>query len=654
MAFGARPSLRSGRIDQVRPDGVEIAESVAQAAGTFAKLYGEKKQKDSRLHYALAKNEIMALDLAQREGLKDRTDFDAFDEDYSTGFNTGRDEIMGRYGAKLSGTDSALLGSESDLIREKGRVAAGNLARGMEIDQGRADIELSLDVAAEAIQLEGPENQNALMLQALETVNAATEGETAWFTKQEGETLIQAFVVKTAVNSLEKMDKADMIAEIELSLAHREARGAITRDDIANEKGSGSIADFLHASVLEDMLEKGKEEHKNATQYEAVYGIIDAVTADFPGTTSDDLNARDKAAYAMLDPKDPEYGELKKLLQTELGMRNNRDSNRAAQADAEQARDVTNWIDEQVAAGETPTLGDLRTMPIWTELSPDSKVRLEAYAKGRSEGHEFALSDDSDFEHEWRMYSAKQKIEQLQFMDSATYKSRITRATRDSWMAEANALKKSAEAPGTLKIWRGDSQDEVLQNMLVGENKLFPRAYPPSSTSVQAKRYQRIDAAVNKAITEESVRRAAEGGTGEIFAVDIETITSEILRREVFIREGLWGEIGDRRTIEAEIVRFDALRDASGKVVAARNIEFEPEALEAYIPIDQWRDDISTVPRPGSEGNKTWEEALRSYSSDPDGVSDKTLEEAYFYLNALPEETGWEYARRRIRGEDGV
>ena len=44
MDFGARPSLRSNRVDPVHPEGVEIAESVAQAAGTFAKIYGEKQQ----------------------------------------------------------------------------------------------------------------------------------------------------------------------------------------------------------------------------------------------------------------------------------------------------------------------------------------------------------------------------------------------------------------------------------------------------------------------------------------------------------------------------------------------------------------------------------------------------------------------------------
>ena len=650
LDYGARPSLRSNRVDQVRPGGVEVAESVAQAASTFAQMYGEKKTKDSRLQYALAKNEIMGLDLAQREGLKERTDWDAFDEDYSTGFNTGRDEIMARYN-RLSGSDRALLQSESDLIREKGRVAAGNLARGMEIDQGRADIILGLDVALEAIQIEDPENQNALMLQALETVMAATEGETAWFTEQEAETMVQTFVGKAAVNSLDKMDNEDMIAEIELSLAHRDARGPITREDIANDKGSGSIADFLHASVLKDMLEKAKEEHKNDTQYEQVYSIIDAVTAEFPGTTAEDLTARDKAALASLDRSDPDYGELRKLLQTELGLRNSHDTTRRARADSEHAREVTNWVDEKVANEETPTIAELRTMPIWSELSPDGKVRLEKYVQQRAEGHEFALSDDSEFEHEWRLLSPEQKIEQLPFMNSATYKWGLTLATRDLWLRAAAAQQTTSERPGTLKPWRGDTQDEVLENLMVGENGLFTRAWPPSSTSNEAKRYRRIDAAVNRALTEESLRRIADGGTGEMFATDIEAITAEILSREIKLRHGIWGRGYDKRTIEADVIRFDVI-EREGQQIAI-NVELEEAAREAYIPIEDWAGDLSDVPDATNPNRMlTMEEMLRNLAPGID-LSDSDLEEAKFYLDALPEKTGIDYARRRLRRELG-
>jgi hypothetical protein len=416
-------------------------------------------------------------------------------------------------------------------------------------------------------------------------------------------------------------------------------------------EGSNSVADFLHSNDLKDMLEKGKDEHKNATQYETIYDIIDEVDAEIPGLEAADIAARNKLALSKLDKSDPDYGELRKRLETELTQKTNRDLNNKARAHSEAGLEVTNWVDEQVAlaAGdddvEIPTVGTLRQMEIWQELSPQGKLYLEKYIQQRADGHEFALTNDSEFEHWWRMLSPEEKIEQLPLMDSAEFKTRLTRGQRDAWMREAEAHQTTKARPGTLKLWRGDTQDEVLRNVLVGETGLFPRSYAPSDVSPKAKRYLRIDAAVNKALTEESMRRIYDGGTGELMPDDIYRITSEIASREVMVREGTWGRTSDRRTIEAELLRIDK---RTGEII------FEAAAEEAYVPIEQWRATVSDVEHPTEDRNKTVEELLRSYSGDPEGVSDSDLEEAYFYLNALPENVGKDYARRRIRGEDGL
>lgn len=648
MDYGARPSLRSNRVDPVHEDGVALAESVANAAQAFAQHLGEKKEKDSRLQYALAKNEIIALDIQQRDALNERDDWEAFDNDYTNGFNTGRDEILNRY--RLSPSDLALLQSESDLIREKGRVSTGAFARNLEVDQGRARISAQLDIALEQIQLEDAPRKNAMMLQALETINAAIDE--GWYTDEEGETLLQGFVSKAALSSLEAMESEDMINEIELSLAHRAARpDAITREQAANNEGSGSIADFLHTDVLKKMLRAAEEDHKNSTQYKTVYDIIDFVTGQVTGTEAADIKERERMALAMLDRSDPEYGEIRQRLLTELTQRNNRDMNNQARADAEMAQDVTDWIDNRVATDpeNPPTVGDLRTMPIWSRLSPQSKTALEAYAQQVVEGDGYAIADDDELELQWRMMSPQEKIAELPNLNNATYKSRLTRATHDLWLKEAETHRDSAERPGTLKIWRGDTQDEVLQNMLVGEEGLFRRVPTPGSRDDA--RYRRIDAAVNRALTEESLRRVADGGTGEILPTDVQEITARVISQEVFIRRGWFDE--DLRTVQADVVRFDIARDPQGDDIAI-NIELEDEAKSAYIPYESWAQEISDVPNPAGEGNLTIEQMLRNFSDDPDDVDIDDLEEAYFYLTALPEKTGLEYARRRIQGEAGL
>lgn len=647
--YGARPSLRSNRVDVVH-DGSAVAESVAAAAERFATIYNDKKQKDSRLEYALAKNELTQLDIAQRQGLKERTDWEAFDEDYTSGFNTGRDEVFSKY-SRLSGSDRALLAAESDLIRERGRVYAADTARGIEVDQGRTRVQEDLEAALGAIQIAPPEQQTQLMLDTLEMVTAATEGKTAYFTEQEALSLIQGFVAKTAVDSLENMDKADMIAEIELSLAHRKARGALTREDIAEGKGSNSIADFLHANTLEKMLEDAKEEHKNTNQYGAVFGIIDTVQADNPGTSAEALEAQRKQALSMLDKNAEDYGEVRNILEQELTQAQNRATAIQTRRENESALELTNWIDETVAADpeSPPTIGTLKQMPIWTKLSPQGKKAAEDYVRLRAEGHEYALADDDDFILEWVQLSPDEQIAKMPEFDSFTIKSRLTRDTWEGLLTEARQRRDAKERPGPANIWRGDAQDEVLANMLVGEDGLFRRV--PTPGSPDDARYKRIDAAVNRALTQESLKRYREDGNGQLYPEDVERITGEILSREIYIRDGWFSD--PRRSVYADVIRFDLVPDGRGGQRAI-NIELEDEAQKAFIPYDEWKNELSDLPAPSGTGFLTVEQMLRNMSDTPDNVSRKDLEEAYFYLNALPEEQGLEYARRRMKGEAGL
>jgi hypothetical protein len=71
-------------------------------------------------------------------------------------------------------------------------------------------------------------------------------------------------------------------AELELSLAKRKARGAITREDIAAGKGSGSIADFLHANVAQKMLDEAEKEDKIDQELGVAQRLVDEVEAANP------------------------------------------------------------------------------------------------------------------------------------------------------------------------------------------------------------------------------------------------------------------------------------------------------------------------------------------------------------------------------------
>ena len=259
------------------------------------------------------------------------------------------------------------------------------------------------------------------------------------------------------------------------------------------------------------------------------------------------------------------------------------------------------------------------------------------------------------------MMSPAEKVEYFESDDFNSYvtKGRVTRATWDSMQVEATAHRDQRSTPRRPDIYTGDTAQRVLDDMMIGENKLFPRTYPPSSTLPAARAQRRIYAAVDRALVNESTRRYYEDGSGYLSPQDIRQITSEILGQEVMIRESAlfvdWWRT-DRRTIEADVIRFDVVE--VGGEPRATNIVLEPAAVEAYIPIDTWRSNPSGAPRmnvqPGQSQYLTMEEYLRNLAPAGSDPSDEDLEEAYFYLNALPELDGIDYATRRLAGEAGL
>jgi hypothetical protein len=296
--YGQRPSLRSGRVDEAYFEGVEVADAVTQATTRLAGMYGEKREKDSRLEYALAKSELTKLDIQERDKLQDRQDWEAFDQDYQRGFATGADAIFNKYG-KLSAEDRALLGAEADVIRERGRVYAGEMARTKETDWNRAEVNRTLTEFAEQVNLkqDNPLEQQQLMLDSLELVKAAEER--GYFTEQEAEELMHSFVASTATNSLDYMEPEERLAAINASLAAREADGPITPDEIAAGGGSGSIGDFLPAHTLKKMQRETEKEIKIEDTQSRAYEAKDEAWRLYPGL---DQDAERRAHIAKLLP----------------------------------------------------------------------------------------------------------------------------------------------------------------------------------------------------------------------------------------------------------------------------------------------------------------------------------------------------------------
>ena len=65
--YGARPSLRTSRVDVPGQGELAVADAVERAASTFTQVMVERKEKQDRFNYSMAKQEFLTADL-QRLG----------------------------------------------------------------------------------------------------------------------------------------------------------------------------------------------------------------------------------------------------------------------------------------------------------------------------------------------------------------------------------------------------------------------------------------------------------------------------------------------------------------------------------------------------------------------------------------------------------
>jgi hypothetical protein len=386
--------MRSNRVDPVHPEGVEVAEAISNAAIVFAEAYGAKQQKDSRIHYALAKNEVMALDLQVRQGLKERQDFENFDEAYQTEFTTGYDEIRSRHD-RLTGEDAALFSSEVDLIRERGRAAVSEFAKGLEVDQGRADTETALQQFTEFAHMTEGEERNGYILQGLETIKAAEEE--GWFTEQESEELGQIFTTTLATDSLGNMEPEARLEEIQLAILWREKRGApLSAEDAANDLGSGSIGDYVPLHVLRKMESQTEDE----IELENVQGMATEANASAWGMYPDKLDDRQRRQHIRetLSDNPAAMKEALSLNATEQAAR----ANEEVIERSEYSRSLTNSLYETDGRAQLDT-------GMLSKLNRTEQKAVRDLQKRLLEGNEWAESTDWEAWEAWDQMTDAQK-----------------------------------------------------------------------------------------------------------------------------------------------------------------------------------------------------------------------------------------------------
>lgn len=595
-----------------------MAEELATAARTFAQLAGEKKAKDDRLNYSLAKNELLQADIASRESLNDREDFDKFDADYTNGYQQRAEQVFGKYA--LSPSDRALLGAESDMIRTRGRVYAGDLSRQKRLDWQRGELESNLDASAEQVMVAPPDLQADLLNTQLESITAAIEQ--GVLGDADGKAMARTYTKAVATGALEKMDPEDRIKELELSLAHRDARGAISPEELAKGGGTGSIADYLHADVAKKMLEQTKKESELNLEHEIAKSYVDSVMAEEPVSRKAGMKIlRERMNAAGVDAKAQWRAE---------SMANAR-YNETEQAEQEQAvsmlRSSATLMREGDADGNTIRYEDLPADEL-AILSPQQDDLLRKYSESLANGRQFGTMD-----HYARPKGAKDANGNL-IIGSFEEWADLTEAEKEVEDLFHPAWRMGLTENGWNRIW--NEQRDIRQRTERGvgagsqdnvqTNDQIVASVVPSLTSIPAtgrsqeqnEIYQRIRAEHADRVAE--IQKTEYGGKKAPYEVRKNELL-KMLAEDAYVRRydfGIdWLDTDERKKM------YEIPADELG---------------DAYIPLSEWESRKTTDIVGGVETPISWKQKLinRGKARSETGREPTTedLESAYFAVRA--------------------
>lgn len=615
--YGARPSLRSNRVDLPGQGELAISEAVAVAANTFADVMIDRKVKKDKFNYNMTKQEYLTGDLKNREALKDDEEFDTYDERYRTAQKTLRDEITRKY--SLNPHDQAIFDAEADLIDERGAAAVGEYGRVKMIDFKRGQLIDALDDARNNILSAEPFTRNDQIMTTLELISAGVEE--GWLPDAEGANMRKAFGKDVARGSLISMEREDAIELINKSLAERTG-GPISIEDIKAGKGTGSVADFLHEDELvelRDKLEAGNKISKDRMAAQAV---------------------EDEAWDLYEDPKQ-RMDHIRDNLegdQRAIAVVSGRQRNAEEAAIKAQTRDqlMTDWgnaiAQDGIAYSDIPA-------DVLEQLSPTDQALLQKWVENQAEREGYGEFDDDETYYKWRHDMSNEEKAEAPLM-SMEWKGLFTRARHERLVDEQAIISASLAAGKPPPSYKGDTDDEYLTNVLLGTESGFETRPTPGSDEYE--RWARIDRAYDDALKDESMRKIRDGKHGDLNADERRKILSDTLKEQVFLRVDPWGP-----DWAWKIFSGDADRQL------AYVAELTPEQKKmAFLP---YSDAAQDVEPDGVGGQTTVLDRLQGWAKGM-GVepSRKDYEEAYYYYKYGPPESNEELAKSRLRGDEGL
>lgn len=519
--YGARPSLRSSRVDLPGQGELAVAEAISAAADTFGKTMIERKEKQDAFNYSMAIKKYQTDDLAEREKLKDDREYEKFDEKYTSGMATALERISKAH--PMSPHDAAIFGAETDLIKQRGRGSVQEHRRVLEIDDKNAELDAALELIKEEVQIAAPGEANHLLINGLDAIKAGEDE--LWVSETDGQKKREDLAQSVAFNKLDNMEPELRKEILEGSLKHRKDQGPITVDAIRAGEGTGYIADFLHTATAKGMLEETiKELEIDGAQAEG-YAAKDKAWEVNPGLGKEATKAR-YDSYKSLSPEGRKAAEAADARQVLI------DNNLRQEEYKEIEDELRRQIDvERKGFNQLPG-ALLKKLPLSRQNA------LEGHARRMREGEAF---NDHVTNHAAETYRDLTPRGQAEFQSegympqviplapSEKWSDHITREQADLWNNAAQQTRDQLNA--------NQPEPESGLPLLTLGNRIFSNVMKPP-TAGASDEYRRKWNRMWLKYHNDAIRA---GGEGKLTGEERTKIMMDVIKFEVFERETFMG-----------------------------------------------------------------------------------------------------------------
>ncbi len=587
--YGSRPSLRSNRVDVPGSGELALADSLANAADTFAKVMLERQGKKDAIEYANNKSQLLAEDIRLRRELKDDQDYATFDERYRTGMKTFRETLTFR-----SSHDSAIFDADANLTVERGATAVSEIGRKLRIDHENANLLRNLDQSERDIAVADPMTRNDHLMNALEGITAAEDA--GHLLEVPAEKMRQDFATRVAMAELVFMGPVAREEALKTSIAKNPSR-----EDIKAGKGSGSLADFLHQDEKIEMLRKAQLENKTTRDRQQGFAVADEAFELFPLPTQ----GKDRQKYVRDNAPDV---DARAVAQSAVTSRNTDMFRADQQMRLGVMRGAATMIDEGSSYQDIPASELAR-------LSAGERNTLKAYEQLVLDDREFAERTDWNEWGRWKEMTDRQKMNED--LTSPFWKTTVDGPTWKSMVTEQEQITSAAESAKPTPL------DTGLTNMQMLDSAISGTVYP----------------ATGRNDTEEALRNALRFSLDTLLTDKSAELGRKLTNQER--KKELAEMLLDRAFIDRDFFMSDYDPDEAVIISGATPSQLR----KLYLPLFEASTDIVII----DGQDLTVEQLLRNMAStagyDP---TDHELEKAYF---ALKSGLGDQEIMNRLAGE---